>query len=378
MLADSTATVDFVAGTASLSESGLSALPLTVTADGVDTLTVTVTIRDTYGNPVGGQAVILTASGGGNVIEDPAGPTNADGIAVGYIFSTTAESKTIGFEIGGTPADSTVDVEFVAGSFSLSESGIAANPLTVTADGVDETDITVTVRDANGNPVSGSTVTLEVSGSDNDITQPAGLTGSDGIATGTVTSTVAEDKTVSFRVDTNLADSTTAVQFVAGPVNLIESTIAGNRDTVFANGGDTLTVTVTALDVYGNPVSGRDVILEINPFRPQNSITQPGLTGSDGIAVGYVFSTFAEEKIVRALIDGVYVTEQDTVLFIPDEADLAQSEVVGNKNEITADGVDELAVTVTVRDQLGNPVEGATVVVEATGGAEGNPRSDKW
>ena len=56
--------------------------------------------------------------------------------------------------------------------------------------------MTVTVTDAQGNPVAGATVVLSVTGSANTITQPAVSDGA-GVTTGSFTTTVAETKTVS-------------------------------------------------------------------------------------------------------------------------------------------------------------------------------------
>ena len=61
-----------------------------------------------------------------------------------------------------------------------------------------EIDSAVTARDANGNPIQGATVTLAASGSGNTLTQP-GLTNASGVATGTLSSTVAESKTTALR-----------------------------------------------------------------------------------------------------------------------------------------------------------------------------------
>ena len=59
--------------------------------------------------------------------------------------------------------------------------------------------VTVTARDPFGNPVSGVTVVLAASGGGNTVTQP-GLTNASGVATGTVSSTVAGVKTISATV----------------------------------------------------------------------------------------------------------------------------------------------------------------------------------
>src|SRR5256886_6073367 len=71
--------------------------------------------------------------------------------------------------------------------------------------------ITVTAKDANGNPIGGATVVLAATGSGNTLTQPSGTTDATGVATGTLSATVAGPKTVSATVDGAALTQTTAV-----------------------------------------------------------------------------------------------------------------------------------------------------------------------
>src|SRR5439155_14608600 len=57
--------------------------------------------------------------------------------------------------------------------------------------------ITVTAKDGVGNPIQGATVVLAATGTGNTLTQPSATTNASGVATGTLSSTVAEDKIVS-------------------------------------------------------------------------------------------------------------------------------------------------------------------------------------
>ncbi len=105
---------------------------------------------------------------------------------------------------------------FAAGAFSAAVSTVTVDKTTVVADGVDAVTVTVTVTDAQGNPISGSSVTIESTGTSNAITQPVGLTGLDGVAVGTVKSTKAELKTLSARVGATLVTQTRNVTFTPG------------------------------------------------------------------------------------------------------------------------------------------------------------------
>jgi hypothetical protein len=63
-----------------------------------------------FGNPVSGSTVVLTATGTGNSLIQPAGPTNSSGVATGTLGSTVAETKTMSATAGGTPITQTATV----------------------------------------------------------------------------------------------------------------------------------------------------------------------------------------------------------------------------------------------------------------------------
>jgi hypothetical protein len=85
----------------------------------------------------------------------------------------------------------------------------------VPANGLATATITVVVRDGTGTPVAGAVVAFASSGSGNTISEPAQPTGADGVATGTIASTVAERKTITVTVD---AGSPGAVTLATTPV----------------------------------------------------------------------------------------------------------------------------------------------------------------
>jgi len=66
-----------------------------VSADGVEKSTITVTLRDGFGNAVPNKVVTLTATGTFNSLTQPGNPTDAQGKAFGYLASTKAETKII-------------------------------------------------------------------------------------------------------------------------------------------------------------------------------------------------------------------------------------------------------------------------------------------
>ena len=88
----------------------------------------------------------------------------------------------------------------------------------MTANGVTTSTVTVTLRDANTNPVPGKTVTLAKCGGSSTITTVSGVTNASGVATFTVKDTVAEATTYTATdtTDSVTVTQTAAVTFTAG------------------------------------------------------------------------------------------------------------------------------------------------------------------
>ncbi|MGS0561722.1 beta strand repeat-containing protein [Microbacterium aurugineum] len=344
-----TVMVEFVPGAADPDSSTIVAVPTTVTADGVAASTLTVTLRDAQGNPVGigGDTVLITSDLG-----TPSSVTdNSDGTYSATISSTTVGSAAVGFTIDGVPGTATVMVEFVPGAADPDSSTIVAAPSLVLADGVTAATVTVTLRDAQGNPVGtgGDTVLIT-----SDLGTPSAVTdNSDGTYTATLTSTVAGTATVGFEIDGAPGAATTAVQFTAGPADPATSTISAAPSLVLADGVTAATVTVTLRDAQGNPVgTGGDTVLITSDLGTPSSVTD----NSDGTYTATLTSTVAGTATVGFEIDGAPGAATTTVVFAPGPADPATSTIEAAPPTITADGISASTVTVTLRDAQGNPV----------------------
>src|SRR3989449_3232544 len=98
----------------------------------------------------------------------------------------------------------------------------ATSPITA---GSGTSTITVTARDASGNPVQGATVVLAATGGGNTLTQPAATTNASGVATGTLSSTLAETKPISATITAAAVTQTATVVENAGPVSAAQSTV---------------------------------------------------------------------------------------------------------------------------------------------------------
>lgn len=330
---------------------------------GSGTATITVTVKNGSGQPISNATVVLAASGSGNTLTQPATKTDASGVATGTLSSSVAEAKTISATANGVALNQTASVSVTAGGVSASLSTLDATPASISADGGSAA-ITVTAKDGSGNPIGGATVVLAATGTGNTLTQPAGVTDANGVATGTLSSTVSEAKTVSATVGGVALTQTGVVTVTPGGASVDQSTLGASPGTIQAGNG-TSAITVTAKDAHGNPVSGATVVLAATGTG--NALVQPaGATNANGVATGSLGSSVAETKTVSATINGTAVTQTATVTVTPASVSGSQSSIGVDQASITA-GSGLATITVTVRNSNGDPVSGATVVLASTG-----------
>jgi hypothetical protein len=186
-------------GSISPSLSTVSAAPPSLTA-GSGASTITVIARNTSGQVVSGASVVLLATGSGNTLTQPPGPTDGAGAAIGTLSSTGAGTKTVSAVIDGVAITQTAEITVDPGPPSAAQSTLTATPGSIIAAGSGTSTITVTARDQHGNPVSGLPAFLAATGTGNTLTQPSAPTDGNGVAIGSLSSTDPGVKTVSATV----------------------------------------------------------------------------------------------------------------------------------------------------------------------------------
>ena len=142
----------------------------------------------------------------------------------------------------------------LAGSPSSSRSSVTATPSPIAASSGDNVStITVTVRDAFGNAVSGALVSLSASGANNNLT-PSGTTGSDGVMTGTLSSTGAGTKTITATVGGVTINDKPSVTVEPAAAATLVFTVQPSR--VVVGSAISPPVVVTAFDPFKNIATG--------------------------------------------------------------------------------------------------------------------------
>jgi protocatechuate 3,4-dioxygenase beta subunit len=288
--------------------------PSNTAANAPITPAVVVEIRDQFGNRVNSSANVVMAIGtnpASGTLSGTLTQAAAGGIAT---FSNLAINNAgSGYTLVASSAgvsnatSSAFTVTTTAPSASLSTVG--ANPTSFTAGG--SSTITVTVKDGQGNAMSGVTVTLSSTVGGDVITQPASATNGSGVTTGTVGATSAGSRTLTAIAGGITLNQKPVVTVNAGPPNASQSTVTAAPGTIVAGSG-TSTITVTVKDGFGNPVSGSTVTLSASGTG--NTLTQPaGPTNASGVATGSLSSTNPQTVTISATAGGVAITQTASV-----------------------------------------------------------------
>ncbi|MRP21015.1 beta strand repeat-containing protein, partial [Yersinia pestis] len=228
------------------------------------------------------------------------------------------------------------------------------------ADGVNTNSVQAVVSDSGGNPVTGAAVVFSSANATAQITTVIGTTGADGIATATLTNTVAGTSNVVATVDTVNANIDTA--FVAGAVATITLSVPVNDAT--ADGADTNQVDALVQDANGNAITGAAVVF--SSTNGADIIVPTMNTGVNGVASTLLTHPQSGVSNAVATIDTVNANI-DTAFVAGAVATITLSVPV---NDATADGADTNQVDALVQDANGNAITGAAVVFSSTNGAD--------
>ncbi len=142
------------AGPTSAATSTVVASPASVAANGTTSSTITVTLRDSCGNPVAGNTVTLTAGSGSSTISPASGPSNASGVVTFTVTNLTVQGP-----ITYTATDTTAGVgitQTAAVTFTRMAAPTvikAFGPAAIAINGIST--LTVTLNNPNPAPITG-------------------------------------------------------------------------------------------------------------------------------------------------------------------------------------------------------------------------------
>ncbi len=263
-----------------------------VTANGVATSTVTITLLDASSQPVAGKTPTFSATDtGSSNVYGSCSVSNVSGVSTCTLASTTPETKTLSLV---TPvAQAGGSVVFAAGSADATNSTISGTS-GITANGAATSTVTITLLDALSNPLAGVVPTFSATdtGSVNSYNTCSSSNAS-GVSTCTMTSTKAETKTL--QLVTPVAKAGGSVVFIAGAATSGNSTISGTGP-VLANGTATSAITITLRDAYNNLVSSVTPTFSATDTSGGNAYGACSASDSSGISSCTMTSSHSETK----------------------------------------------------------------------------------
>jgi adhesin/invasin len=356
-------TVTLVPGPASAAHTTIAASPTSVVAG--TSSTVTVTVHDAHDNQLamGGTALALASDLGAiSSVTD-----NGDGTYTATLTTTTSGTAHITGTVGGTAIGAPASVTISAAAPDAGQSTVVATSGSVSTDSAGTT-ITVTAKDAFGNLVANANVTLAAGSGSSSISPVLGTTtNASGVATFTVSDTVAEPVTYSATAAGTLVTQTAGVQFQPGTAVGTTTTIAAAPTSLTA--GSNSTITVHAKDQHGNALtSGGATVTVATDHGSLTSVTDNG----NGTYTATLSSLLSGTAHVSGTIGGASITATASVVFVPGAANAAHTTISATPSVINSDGSSGTStVTVRLKDVNGNSVTagGPTVQLATSRGS---------
>ena len=350
-------------------------------ADGSTANTLQVKVTDANGNTLAGQTVSVLAGNGATVA--PTVTTQPDGTVEISVTSQTAGISTVTASINNSSQSQ--NVTFVPGDASQLTSTVETNKSNYT---VGETiTITVTLRDAFDNLVTGAASQLAADGvltvAGTDPSETGSWVESGGVYTTTRMATIAStNQHANLQLQT-WSDGVTSDRYdiQSGSPAQATSTIATDKNAYTA--GDTITVAVTLKDAHGNLVEGGESLLSGDNVTVEGAVRSGGWSETAGVYTATWSAQMAGDSHHATLkLSEWGSSKQSESYSIHSGAPVQANSAIRTDKSAYIAG-EPLTVTITLRDEFGNPALGLTSeVIEsyidsfAVGGA--TPDSMRW
>ncbi len=370
-------TSDAYAITAGTAAQGTSVIGVdnTTYVSGTD-MTVTVTLKDAQGNSVSGQASALTADTvtvpNASIKAGSSWTDNGDGTYTGlYTAKTVSTDNKAALKLSDWTAGKTSE------AYTITAGGAAQGSSSVTVDNttyVSGTDMTVTVtlKDAQGNSVSGQASALTA----HTVTVPnasvkAGshwTDNGDGTYTGRYTAkTVSTDNKAALKLSGWTAGKTSDAYAITAGTAAQGTSVIGVDNATYTAGSD-ITVTVTLKDAQGNSVSGQASALTADTVTVPNASVKAGSSwtdNGDGTYTGlYTAKTVSTDNKAALKLSGWTAGKSSDAYAITAGTAAQGTSSVTVDNTTYVSGTD-MTVMVTLKDAQGNSVSGQASALTA-------------
>ncbi|EEZ9595055.1 inverse autotransporter adhesin-like protein YeeJ [Escherichia coli] len=339
-----------------------------ITGNGVDSATLTATVKDQFDNEVNNLPVTFSTASSGLTLTPGKSNTNESGIAQATLAGVAFGEQTVTASLANTGASDNKTVHFIGDTTAAKIIELTPVPDSIIAGTLQNSTgsvITATVVDNNGFPVKGVTVNFTSRTNSAEMTNGGqAVTNEQGKATVTYTNTRssiesgARPDTVEASLENGSSTLSTSINVNADASTAHLTLLHALFDTVSA--GETTSLYIEVKDNYGNGVPQHQVTLSVSPSE--------GVTlSNNGIYTtnyyGYFYASFTATKagvyLVTATLDNGDSMQQ-TVTYVPNVAN-AEISLAASKDPVIADNNDLTTLTATVADTEGNAIANTEV-----------------
>ncbi|EMY8401118.1 inverse autotransporter adhesin YeeJ [Escherichia coli] len=339
-----------------------------ITGNGVDSATLTATVKDQFDNEVNNLPVTFSSASSGLTLTPGVSNTNESGIAQATLAGVAFGEKTVTASLANNGASDNKTVHFIGDTAAAKIIELTPVPDSIIAGTPQNSSgsvITATVVDNNGFPVKGVTVNFTSNAATAEMTNGGqAATNEQGKATVTYTNTRssiesgARPDTVEASLENGSSTLSTSINVNADASTAHLTLLQALFDTVSA--GETTSLYIEVKDNYGNGVPQQEVTLSVSPSEgvtPSNNAIYT--TNHDGNFYASFTATKAGVYQLTATLENGDSMQQ-TVTYVPNVAN-AEITLAASKDPVIADNNDLTTLTATVADTEGNAIANTEV-----------------
>lgn len=339
-----------------------------ITGNGVDSATLTATVKDQFDNEVNNLPVTFSSASSGLTLTPGVSNTNESGIAQATLAGVAFGEKTVTASLANNGASDNKTVHFIGDTAAAKIIELTPVPDSIIAGTPQNSSgsvITATVVDNNGFPVKGVTVNFTSNAATAEMTNGGqAVTNEQGKATVTYTNTRssiesgARPDTVEASLENGSSTLSTSINVNADASTAHLTLLQALFDTVSA--GETTSLYIEVKDNYGNSVPQQEVTLSVSPSEgvpPSNNAIYT--TNHDGNFYASFTATKAGVYQLTATLENGDSMQQ-TVTYVPNVAN-AEITLAASKDPVIADNNDLTTLTATVADTEGNAIANTEV-----------------
>ncbi|MBC9157862.1 inverse autotransporter adhesin YeeJ [Escherichia coli] len=339
-----------------------------ITGNGVDSATLTATVKDQFDNEVNNLPVTFSSASSGLTLTPGVSNTNESGIAQATLAGVAFGEKTVTASLANNGASDNKTVHFIGDTAAAKIIELTPVPDSIIAGTPQNSSgsvITATVVDNNGFPVKGVTVNFTSNAATAEMTNGGqAVTNEQGKTTVTYTNTRssiesgARPDTVEASLENGSSTLSTSINVNADASTAHLTLLQALFDTVSA--GETTSLYIEVKDNYGNGVPQQEVTLSVSPSEgvtPSNNAIYT--TNHDGNFYASFTATKAGVYQLTATLENGDSMQQ-TVTYVPNVAN-AEITLAASKDPVIADNNDLTTLTATVADTEGNAIANTEV-----------------